>query len=190
MNPLFKLQYAPIASKSAGTKQSSKQINLNDPNAALTTKKIGGWTGYFITVNGNEKQVNKHKYYTHPTNVKRILNISKTGYANQEDKDLVNYYKKLSDSKVEYKIPGVPSIINLDPAYNDPPKISPHEQPVHINIGKQEEPKLDIQKDKDSSQLVNEPIKQPESTVEPEPVSSDTKVDTEDNLETNINKKE
>ena len=136
MNPLFKLKFAPPTSKQdKETKNITKKINLNSSNAELSVKKVGGWKGYFITVDGQEKQVNKHKFYTHPINIKKLLSISKSGYATEEDKDLVNYYKSLASSKVEYKIPGVDSTINLNPKFEEPPKEDPHSKIVKMNIG-------------------------------------------------------
>jgi hypothetical protein len=189
MNPLFKLKYGPMPTKQPGiSAKPSKKINVNNPNAKLSTRKIGGWTGYFITVNGEEKQVSKHKYYTHPSNVRKLLSISKSGHATPEDKALVNYYKKLADSKVEYKIPGVSSTINLDPKYTEPPKPDPHSQPVKMNIGKSE-----LQQSQEPKVVSRAPESTPDVTAtdaktEPESQQPTDNSDSPDNNETTSNK--
>jgi hypothetical protein len=192
MNPLFKLKYSPSMPKRAVGKQ-TKKINLNHPNAKLSTKKVGGWKGYFITVDGEEKQVNKHKYYTHPANIKKLLTISKTGHATPEDKDLVNYYKRLADSKVEYKIPGISSDINLDPKYTEPAEVDPHSKTVQINIGKKEEPQEDQQKveSEPSSKGPTDQTKDDSDNTETEPATEEKpEPAVEDNTKTNTDKEE
>jgi hypothetical protein len=130
--------------------EEKKVMNTMSPSAQLSIQRKGGWKGYFVTVDGQEKQITKHKYFTHPKNIERLLTISKTGNAVDEDKDLINYYKKLSTSDIEYKVPGVTNDnINLEPKFETEPKEAAaseepkeseiHVKPVQMNIGKDQE---------------------------------------------------
>lgn len=166
MNPLFRLKHQLPHVKGEEVKH---PMALNSPDAKLSTKRTGGWKGYFITVDGEEKQITKHKYFTHHKNVQRLLEISKTGNATNDDKDLINYYKKLSTSNIEYKVPGINADnINLEPNFEKPEaegepkepevKVEPkelevHNSPVQMNIGKVP---------------IEEPAKESEPTKEPE----------------------
>lgn len=170
MNPL-KLKYSSTLKKPQAN--DLKKINILSPSANLITKKIGGWRGYFIEVDGVEKQITKHKYFTHPSSVKKLLSISKSGYASDNDKSLLNYYKKLSSSSVKYKVAGVNTKINLDPKFEEQPKSDPHTSPVQMTIGKT--PETDTQ-EKTSPEQNN--IASPETTdqkiSEPESDTSST----------------
>ena len=60
MNPLFRLKHQLPSTKDKNTKQKLKSININSPKAELSTRRIGGWKGYFVTVDGVEKQITNH----------------------------------------------------------------------------------------------------------------------------------
>jgi len=82
----------------------------------LYIKKIGGWTGYFIKTGDTERQVTKHAYMTHPNNITKLREISKAGVADEADKPLVDYYKKLVTQEINFK--GDDIDVSKDITYN------------------------------------------------------------------------